>query len=94
MNNRIFRRLFAVVCILLVLVYASALLLSHSHEGGAENCAACALIKSSSGIVAAVGLCFILSLGNSTAYRNFDLFRNALILHDSAPVWLKVKLSD
>ena len=94
MNNRIFKLLMAVVCILLVLVYASAMLLPHSHESGDENCAACALIKSSSGLATVIGLCFIPSLGKSIAYPKFDLFRNALILHDSAPVWLKVKLSD
>lgn len=94
MNNRIFRRLLAVVCILLVLVYTSALLLPHSHEGGSEECAACAFLKSSCGILAAVGLCFFLSCKGNEACRIFDAFRNALILHDSAPVWLKVKLSD
>ena len=94
MNNQKFRRLFAFICILLVIVYASALLLPHSHEGGDEHCAICALIKASCGILVATGLCFILSFGEEITHRCFDPFLTALILHDSAPVWLKVKLSD
>lgn len=94
MNKRIFRRLLAVACILLVLVYASALLLSHSHECEGENCAVCALTKPSVCIVAAIELYLIFSLGCGYLYRCFDPFHDALILHDSAPVWLKVKLSD
>ena len=94
MNNRISRRFFAIVCILLVLAYASALLLPHSHESGSEDCAVCSFIKSSSGIVAAVGSCFILAMQAGASHGVLDIFRNALILHNSAPVWLKVKLSD
>lgn len=94
MNNQKFRRLFAFICILLVLVYASALLLPHSHESGDEHCAVCALIKASGCVAAAIGLYFILSFGEEGWYRCYDPFHYALILHNSAPVWLKVKLSD
>ena len=94
MNKRTNMQLFYVVCILLILVYASVLLLPHSHEGGAEGCAACALIKSSIEIVAGIGLYFILLLKHSSTCCKFDPFHIALILHDSTPVWLKIKLSD
>ena len=94
MNNQKFRRLLAFICILLVLVYASALLLPHSHEDGDEHCVICALIKVTGGIPAATGLYFLFSFREASPYRCFDPFHDALILHDSAPVWLKVKLSD
>ena len=93
-NTGRFRRFFAVVCILLILVYASVSLLPHSHENGVENCAVCALIKSTDCTASVVGLCLILSFFNSICSRTFDAFREAMILHDNAPVWLKVKLSD
>ena len=94
MNKRISRRVLVEFCILLVLFYAMCLLLPHSHDGGAEGCAACTFIKASGALAAVIGICRILSSSGMLCYRIFDVFRNALILHDGAPVWLRVKLSD
>ena len=94
MNTKNKRRLIAIICILLIFVYTSALLLPHSHEGDDENCAACAFLRSSSGILAAFVLYLTTCFDDGSLRCKLDMFRNALILHDSAPVWLKVKLSD
>lgn len=95
-RNKIAKRTTAVLCILLILACASALLLPHSHEsdGGVHNCIACAFIKSLGFVGAIVGHCFILFFLKNTTCRTFDAFREALILHDGAPVWLKTKLSN
>ena len=93
MNKRITMRFFAVICLLLVLIYAVCLLLPHSHDGGAESCAVCTFIEVGGPAAAVIGI-FVLSFEGELCSRIFDVFRNALILHDGAPVWLKVKLSD
>ena len=93
-NNRQYRLILSLICLFIVLVYASALFIPHCHEAGDENCVACAVIKSFGSIGAVLGLYFIISLPDNSVRNNFDAFREAMILHDSAPVWLKVKLSN
>ena len=93
-NNRHYRFIFMLICLLIVLVYASALFIPHCHEGGDESCVACNFIKSFGCIGAILGLYSILLLWGDLVRKHFDAFREAMILHDSAPVWLKVKLSN
>ena len=93
-NNRYYRFIFSLICLLLVLVYASTLFIPHCHQCEEEACVVCNLIKSFGCIGVATGLYFILSLADNSVRNGFGAFREAMILHDSVPVWLKVKLSN
>lgn len=93
-KKRFYGKIIAICCIILILLYAFALFLPHSHESGVDDCAVCALIKSFTEVVAATGLCFAFICVKCGSRYATDIFRNALILHDSTPVWLRVKLSD
>ena len=93
-KKRLSGKIIAISCIILILLYAFALFLPHSHESGIDGCAVCAFIKSSAEIMVATSLCFAFICRSCSSCYSTDIFRNALILHDGTPVWLRVKLSD
>ena len=93
-GKRIFKRSVALICIVIIFVYAFALLLPHSHDACTDNCAICTLIKSAATLTAIWVLVSHVKLECEENGSPIDAFHGALILHDRIPVWLKVKLSD
>ena len=86
------RALCIMVAILIILSILAAYFIPHTHGHG-EECIACTLINSS--VFSALLLGISLScLDLQVLCGFFDRFSTSLILHDSTPVWQRVKLSD
>ena len=86
------RALCITVAVLLLISMMAAYFIPHSHGHG-EECVACTLINSS--VLSTLLLGISLSCLDLLVLCGFiDRFSTSLILHDSTPVWQRVKLSD
>ena len=93
MKKGLFRAM-ALICILLVILYASAVFLPHDHQGCDSECVACAVIEKWETLISGMAICALLC--------GFDLYDKVLttIGHDhiaqteNTPVKLRVKLSN
>ena len=92
MNQRRLKGAIAILCILVLLAYASIVFLPHAHECAGVDCSVCAIIETSRnlllGDVLSVALCqltcFSFVIHNTYSYIKF--------IRDGTPVGLKVKL--
>ena len=88
------KRLCAVLCVVLIVAYASVVFLPHSHDSVDSDCVACLIIQSSvelflgAALLPAIGWMFKYFIFNYKPYIHISSGR------ESTPVGLKVKLSD
>ena len=93
LNRRTWKKLLAVLCLVLVFSYTSAVFLPHSHECIDTDCAICALLDTSRFVLIGIVLCTAagalpaLGLGMRNPYTYISQER------DATPVGLKVKIS-
>lgn len=94
LNKQARKRLIAIVCTALILMYAGVLLLPHLHACMDEHCDVCALIKGLRrlllGLALAAVVCHLVGI---VCARCSELGRLTLG-RDDTPVGLKVKLSN
>ena len=94
MNQRKLKGALAILCVLVILAYASIVFLPHTHECAGVDCSVCAIIETSRNLLLGAALsaalcqlpCFPLVIPNTHFYIES--------VRDSTPVALKVKLSD
>lgn len=93
-HGNISKRLIAFICVILMLTYASVGFLSHSHDCAGADCAVCAFIESSRGVLMGMIL-------SAVTYQLADLtlvlvneYAHIPVWREHTPVGLKVKLSD
>ena len=94
MKKHLMKNAVALFCIMLILLYASAVFLPHDHNGCDSECVACAVIETSKKILTCLIICVLLT--------NIGLFDklflaigiDKIILIKNTPVKLRVKLSD
>lgn len=93
-KNRISKTAVTALCIILILAYASVMLLPYTHECAGTDCAICAVIKTSSllllGLALSAALCQLANFSFS-----FSNVQNHIVSsRDTTPIGLKVKLSN
>lgn len=94
MKMHLAKSVIALFCILLILLYASAVFLPHDHNGCESECVVCAVIETSKKMFACFLICVLL--------MNVDLFEKQFLsveidktlLIKNTPVKLRVKLSN
>lgn len=94
MKKHLMKNAVALFCIMLILLYASAVFLPHDHNGCDSECVACAVIETSKKILTCLIICVLLT--------NIGLFDKLFLAVDidktipikNTPVKLRVKLSN
>lgn len=94
MKYQALKRICAFCCLILIVAYASVILLPHNHDGPETDCTACVIIKMSSELL--LGIAFITELFVVVRFIFCKLNTHFIIpfLREVTPVGLKVKLSD
>ncbi len=93
-KNKIFKKAVAILCIALILAYASVIFLPYTHKCVGTDCVICAIIETSRNLL--LGLVLSASLWQLT---NFALLISnthfyIVPVRDETPIGLKVKLSN
>ena len=94
MNQRRLKGALAILCILVILAYASIVFLPHTHERAGVDCSICAIIETSRNLLLGVALSAALC---QLPYFPFVIPNKHFYIksvRDGTPVGLKVKLSD
>ena len=94
MKNRLLMRVVVMLCILFVILYASAVFLPHDHDSCDSECIACTIIEKWEVLVSGMMMCALMF--------GFDLFDkvftsadlNKIVQTKNTPVKLRVKLSN
>ena len=88
------KRITAVLCIILVLVYVSIASLSYAHECLDSKCAICSWIENSRNLLVGIAIMCAVSMLNKFGFIIVNIHSHILSVRDGTPVGLKVKLSD
>lgn len=92
-QNKIFKSTVTILCIALILAYASVIFLSYTHECVGTDCAICAMIETSRNFLLALALSASLWLTNFACFISNARF-SIMSVRGKTPVGLKVKLSN
>jgi hypothetical protein len=84
----------AIFCVMLILLYASAVFLPHDHNGCDSECVACTVIETSKKLLACLLICVLLT--NVGLFEKIFLAAgiDKILLIKNTPVKLRVKLSN
>ena len=93
-RNKSLKVIIAVLTAILILAYAFAVLLPHSHEFMEADCAVCAMIETSRSILIGIVLFASIHLLTKISVTVLGTYPEVLFVRDGTPVGLKVKLSD
>lgn len=88
------KQLIAVLCIFLILLYASITFIPHSHECPDSKCAVCSLVESSHDVLGCMALACAIILLSKLYFIIVNTHHHLFSGRDGTPVGLKVKLSD
>lgn len=89
------KRIVALLCIILILVYTSVVFLPHSHDECIDaECAVCLFIESSRNLLVAIALVWMACRLNVIISTITNSFFDNLSSREYTLVGLKVKLSD
>lgn len=94
MKKHLLNSIIALFCVMLILLYASAVFLPHDHNGCDSECVACTVIETSKKLLVCLLICVLLT--------NVGLFEKIfwavgidnILLIKNTPVKLRVKLSN
>ena len=94
MKMHLLKSVVAIFCIMLILLYASAVFLPHDHSGCDNECAACTVIETCKKLFAGLAVC-ALAAGIIPLDRVFTIAAiHGCIILKNTPVKLRVKLSN
>ena len=93
LDNRL-KRCIALLCIIIIIVYASLMFFLHSHECLDADCSICALVETSRGKLIGSALIAIGFQLTTIAFLISREYKVKPLGGDTTPVALKVKLSD
>lgn len=94
MKNRIFRTAIALLCLALILLYASAVFLPHDHERCDSHCIACTVMETGKSIFAGLTSLSLLVALDPTEQLLALLGPEGIFSIKNTPVKLRVKLSN
>jgi hypothetical protein len=88
------KRLMAVLCIFLILLYASIAFIPHSHDRLSSECEVCSFVANSHDVLGFMVLACAITLLNELYFIIVNTHHHLFSGRDGTPVGLKVKLSD
>ncbi len=88
------KKLCAVLCVVLIVAYASVVFLPHSHDSVDTDCAACLIIESTLELLYLAVLILAVGWLPQSFIYNPKPYIHILSGRESTPVGRKVKLSD
>jgi len=94
MKKHLLNRIVALFCVMLILLYASAVFLPHDHNGCDSECVVCTVIETSKKWFACLLICVLLT--NISLFEKLFLAVeiDKILLIKNTPVKLRVKLSN
>ena len=94
MKMHLFWRVVSLICVALIVLYASAVFLPHDHNGCDSECVACTVIETSKKLLACLLICVLLT--NVGLFEKIFLAAgiDKILLIKNTPVKLRVKLSN
>ena len=93
-HHQLHRRIFAILCIFLILSYACVFFLPYEHDCINDGCAICALVDAARYTLAGLLLAFIAGTFRFETARVTCTSQRTSALRDDTPVAKKVKLSN
>ena len=88
------KKLCAVLCVILIIAYASVVFLPHSHDSVDTDCTACLIIESSFELLFAIAILLAVVWLVHFFVFNYKPYIHISSGRESTPVGLKVKLSN
>ncbi len=93
-NRHTWKKLLAILCLVLIFSYTSTVFLPHSHECIDTDCAICALLDTSRCVLIGITLCVVAGTLPALGFSIRNSYAYILEERDATPVGLKVKISD
>lgn len=93
-DRRTWQKLLAILCLILVFSYTSAVFLPHSHECIDTDCAICTLLDTSRYVLIGITLCAVAGTLPALGFGIRNPYAYISEGRDTTPVGLKVKISD
>ncbi len=94
MKHQVLKRLCAFLCVVLIIAYASAVFLPHTHDISKTDCAVCVLIEILRELLLGMALIAGIPRLIKCNLHEPNFYFNILSRREITPVGLKVKLSD
>ena len=94
MRSKKWKNIVALLCILIIVVYASIVFLPHVHDCVGPDCTVCALIETSRNTLTGLALIAVVYQSPKIVFTILNSYKSIPSGNQGTPVALKVKLSD